>query len=252
MNTTGNTVLVTGGGSGIGRGLAAALHARGNRVIVAGRDPSKLEEVAEANPGIVACRLDVTDPRAVRRAAEELGAREPGLNVLVNGAGVMIADALDKPQSDLVIPETTVETNLLGPIRVTAAFLPQLMRQERSTIINVSSGLAFVSLVMTPTYCATKAGVHSWTVSLRAQLAGGPVEVLELVPPAVRTDLMPGHATNPRNMPLPQFIAEVMALLEQEPTPPKICVDWVRPLRQAEAQGRFERMLETLNATAES
>lgn len=252
MRTSGNTILVTGGGSGIGRGLAEAFHARGDRVIVAGRDPGKLAAVADANPGIVTYQLDVADPRAVRRAAEELGAREPGLNGLVNGAGVMIAEALDRPQSDLAVAETTVATNLLGPIRMTAAFLPQLMRQERSTIINVSSGLAFVPLARTPTYCATKAAIHSWTVSLRAQLAGGPVEVLELIPPAVQTDLMPGHATNPRNMALHEFIAEAMALLEQDPTPPEICVDRVKPLRHAEARGWFERMLETLNATAES
>ena len=252
MHISGNTVLVTGGGSGIGRGLAEALHARGDRVIIAERNLSKLAGVADANAGIVSYKLDVANPRAVRRAAEELGAREPGLNGLVNGAGVMIAEALDQPQSDLVIPETTVATNLLGPIRVTAAFLPQLMRQRRSTIINVSSGLAFVPLVKAPTYCVTKAAIHSWTVSLRVQMEGSPVEVLELIPPAVQTDLMPGHATNPRNMPLREFIAEVMTLLEQDPTPPELCVDRVRSLRQAEAEGRFERMLKTLNATAES
>ena len=248
MDKSGNTILITGGGSGIGRGLAEALYARGNRVIIAGRDPGKLNATADANPGILPYVLDVTDPRAIRRAAEELGEQEPGLNVLVNGSGVMIAEGLAKPQSDLAISEKTVETNLLGPIRMTAAFLPQLQRQRRATIINVSSGLAFVPLAMAPTYCATKAAIHSLTVSLRSQLRGSAVEVLELIPPAVQTDLMPGHAANPRNMPLGPFIAEVMSLLEADPAPSEICVERVKPLRQAEAQGRFDDMLGMLNA----
>lgn len=247
MKTSGNTILITGGGSGIGRALAEALHANGNRVIVAGRRESSLEAALAANPGMESVMLDVTDPDQIRTVAAQLIDRYPALNVLINNAGVMIAEDLTSPQWDLTIPESTIQTNLLGPIRMTAALLPHFQQQHSATIINVSSGLAFVPLARTPTYSATKAAVHSYTVSLRRQLEGSPVEVLELIPPAVQTELMPGHATNPAAMPLDDYIAEVMSLLSQQPSPPEVRVKRVALLRNAEAERRFDQVLDALN-----
>jgi uncharacterized oxidoreductase len=150
-------------------------------------------------------------------------------------------------QPGLADAEATVTTNLLGPIRLTAALLPLLQKQPGSTIINVSSGLAFLPLALTPTYCATKAAIHSYTLSLRYQLRATATEVLELVPPYVATDLM-GGASDPRAMPLGQFIAEVMRILKTQPTPPEICVENVKGLRFAAESGKFDAVFAGLNA----
>ncbi len=159
----------------------------------------------------------------------------------------MLAEDLKAPSPGLAEAEATVATNLLAPIRLTAALMPHLLAQPKATIVNVSSGLAFVPLVVTPTYSATKAAIHSYTVSLREQLRGTSVEVLELIPPGVQTDLMPGQAENPHMMPLEDFMSETMALFARQPTPPEICVERVGFLRQAEAQGRFDQVLAALN-----
>jgi len=150
-------------------------------------------------------------------------------------------------QADLADAEATVTTNLLGPIRLTAALLPHLQKQPRAAIVNVSSGLAFLPLALTPTYCATKAAIHSYTESLRYQLRGTPIEVLELVPPYVQTYLMNG-ADDPRAMPLGAFIAEVMQLLHVQPTPAEICVEVVKVLRFAADNNRFDAVFSGLNA----
>lgn len=247
MRTSGNTVLITGGGSGIGRRLAEELQRLGNTVIIAGRRSALLKDVAAANPGMATSVLDVEDPDSIRDFAARIVAEHPALNVLVNNAGIMRAEDLRRLPDGLADAETTVLTNLLGPIRLTAALLPHLLRQAEATIVNVSSGLAFVPLVSTPTYSATKAAIHSYTVSLRRQLRGTAVEVIELIPPGVQTDLMPGHATNPMMMPLEDFIDEAMALLTQQPTPAEICVQRVNFQRRAEAEGRFEAVLDALN-----
>jgi uncharacterized oxidoreductase len=247
MKTSGNTILITGGGTGIGRGLAEALHARGDKVIVAGRREDALKAVLAANPGMESVALDVTDPDQIRTVAAQLTARHPALNVLINNAGVMAAEDLTSLQPDLTVAELTIQTNFLGLVRMTAALLPHLQRQPSSTVVNVSSGLAFVPLVRTPTYSATKAAVHSYTVSLRRQLEGSAVEVLELIPPAVQTELMPGHATDPTAMPLDDYLAEVMSLLSQQPTPPEVRVKRVAMLRDAEAEGRFDQILDAIN-----
>ena len=247
MNTSGNTILITGGGSGIGRGLAEALHALGNKVIIAGRRKEALDATTAANPGMASITLDVEDPAAIRAFAREVTAAHPALNVLINNAGIMRAENLQAQQDDLQDAEAMVTTNLLGPIRLIAALLPSLQKQPSSTIINVSSGLAFVPLAMTPTYSATKAAIHSYTQSLRHQLKGTSTEVIELVPPGVQTDLMPGAATNPQMMPLAEYTAEVMSLLKSQPGAPEICVQRVGFLRLAEAQGRFDETFNTLN-----
>ena len=246
MNITGNTILITGGGSGIGRGLAEALHAQGNQVILAGRRKAALEETAAANPGMKFLTLDIEDRGAVRAFAGRVAAEFPALNVLINNAGIMRPEDLLAQQDDLADAESTVITNLLGPIRLTAALLPLLRKQPHSTIINVSSGLAFVPLALTPTYSATKAAIHSYTISLRYQLRDTAIEVLEIVPPYVQTDLMDG-AEDPRAMPLKDYIAETAELMKTQPTPAEICVKNVHGLRFAAESGKFDAVFNGLN-----
>jgi uncharacterized oxidoreductase len=246
MNITGNTILITGGGSGIGRGLAEALHAEGNQVIIAGRRKAALEETAAANPGMKFLTLDIENASAIRAFAVRLASEFPALNVLINNAGIMRPEDLLAQQDDLADSEAIVTTNLLGPIRLTAALLPLLRKQPHATIINVSSGLAFVPLAMTPTYSATKAAIHSYTCSLRYQLKDTTTEVLEIIPPYVQTDLMNG-AEDPRAMPLKDYIAETVELLKTQPTPAEICVKNVHGLRFAAENGRFDATFKGLN-----
>jgi uncharacterized oxidoreductase len=246
MKTTGNTILITGGGSGIGRGLAEAFHALGNHVIVAGRRKEVLDETTAANPGMTSLTLDIQDPADIRSFAAKVATRYPALNVLINNAGIMRAEKLQAQQDDLADAEVIIATNLLGPIRLTAALLPLLQKQPRSAIMNVSSGLAFVPMAQTPTYCATKAAIHSYTQSLRHQLRASTTEVLELVPPYVATDLMDG-ASDPRAMPLDKFIAEVMEILTTELTPVEICVERVKPIRFAAVSGQYDSIFNGLN-----
>jgi uncharacterized oxidoreductase len=247
MKTTGNTILITGGGSGIGRGLAQAFHALGNHVIVAGRRQQALDETTAANPGMTSLTLDVEDPANIRSFAAELATRYPALNVLMNNAGIMRTERLQAQQEDLADAESMVATNLLGPIRLTAALLPLLQRQAHSAIVNVSSGLAFVPMAPTPTYCATKAAIHSYTQSLRYQLRGSTTEVLEIIPPYVATHLLNG-ASDPRAMPLEAFIAETMEILKSQPAAVEICVENVKRLRFAAESGHYDSICQGLNA----
>jgi uncharacterized oxidoreductase len=249
MTPNGNTILITGGTSGIGRELAREFQALGNKIIIAGRRKSMIDEMTAANPGMSGYVLDIDDPNAIKEFAAKIAVDHPDLNVLVNNAGIMIAEDLTAETLDLAVAEATITTNLLGPIRLTAALLPHLRKQSRSTIVNVSSGLAFVPLVITPTYNATKAAIHSYTISLRRQLQGTAVEVIELIPPSVQTDLMPGHAEDPNAMPLADFISETMALFQRQPTPSEIKVERLKFLRDAEAEGRFEQTFEMLNGS---
>ncbi|MGB6132229.1 MAG: SDR family oxidoreductase [Acidobacteriaceae bacterium] len=247
MKTTGNTILITGGGSGIGRALAEAFHKLGNQVIVAGRRKAALDEVAAANPGMESAVLDVQDMHAVDGFAGEITRRFPRLNVLINNAGIMKPENL-RAGGDFSVVEATVQTNLLAPLRLTAGLLPHLMQQPRATVMTVSSGLAFVPMAPTPTYCATKAAIHSWTQSLRYQLRGTSVEVLELIPPYVQTELMGTHqTTDPHAMPLAEFIDEVMEILKTQPEAQEICVKRVDPLRFAAEQGKHHEVFEGLN-----
>jgi uncharacterized oxidoreductase len=247
MNLTGDTFLITGGGSGIGRGLAKALHKLGNQVVIAGRRKSALDEITAANPGMKSVQLDIENAAAIRSFAAQVTAEFPFLNVLINNAGIMRAEKLLSQQPDLADAEAIVTTNLLGPIRLTAALLPHLEKQPHAAIMNVSSGLAFMPLALTPTYCATKAAIHSYTQSLRYQLRGTRIEVLELVPPYVATDLMSGKS-DPRAMPLDKYIAEVMEILKTQPTPAEICVENVKGLRFAAESGKYDAIFQGLNA----
>lgn len=246
MDLHGNTILITGGGSGIGRGLAEACHARGNQVIIAGRRREVLEDTVRANPGMASYVVDLRDPAAIRGFAAKVAGDFPRLNVLVNNSGIMRAEDLRAQAEDLSDMEAIIATNLLGPLRLTAALLPLLQRQLRSTIMNVSSGLAFLPLATTPTYCATKAAIHSYTESLRFQLRGTSTQVIELIPPYVATDLMNG-ASDPRAMPLPAYIAEVMLLLETQPEAQEICVENVKRLRFAAETGRYGEVFQGFN-----
>jgi uncharacterized oxidoreductase len=246
MKQSGNTILVTGGGSGIGRALAEAFHALGNQVLVAGRRKDALDAVTAANPGMKSFTFDVSQASSIRDLAAQVTAAHPTLDVLINNAGVMQAE--DLKGDHLAIAEATIATNLLGPIRLTSALLPHLQRQTQATIVNVSSGLAFVPLTHTPTYCATKAAVHSYSQSLRHQLRDTAVQVIELAPPGVQTDLMPGLAADPHMVPLADYIAEVMALFGSQPDAAEICTERVKFLRNAEAEGRYDATFGMLNA----
>ena len=245
MKTSGNTILVTGGGSGIGQALAHRFHDQGNHVIVAGRRRAALDESIAGRANMSAIELDVESPEAIADFAARVTRDHPALNILVNNAGMMRSEDLSSTQS-MADAEATIVTNLLGPMRLTKALIDHLKAQGDAAIVNTTSGLAFVPLVATPTYCATKAALHSYTLSLREQLKGA-VEVIELAPPAVQTDLTPGQSTRENYMPLKDYIDEVMSLFAQTPTPSEILVDRVKFLRNAEREGRFDQTLEMLN-----
>lgn len=248
MKTSGNTILMTGGGSGIGAALAHRFHDRGDTVIIAGRRREALEQAAAGRERIHTVTFDVEDAAAIDAFARQIVAGFPSLNVLFNNAGIMKFEDLTR-RRDLADAEATVAINLLGPIRLTNALIDHLSGQADAAIVTVTSGLAYVPLVAAPTYSATKAAIHSYTVSLRSQLAGK-VEVIELAPPGVQTDLTPGQANRPGYMPLEAFADAVTAQFAQQPTPHEILVDEVQFLRQAEREGRFDETLKTLTERA--
>ena len=247
MKTTSNTILITGGGSGIGRALAESFHALGNQVIIAGRRQAMLDEVTRAHPGMASLVLDIESADAIREFADRLIAHHPGLNAVVHNAGIMRRENLLDPRTCLTDAEATVATNLLGPIRLTAALLPHLLKQPAATIMTVTSGLAFLPRADTPTYCATKAALHSYTESLRYQLRDTTIEVLELAPPYVQTELTGSRqAADPRAMPLQAFITESMGLISAQPTLNEILVERVKPQRFA-ARGDYDAFFKTFN-----
>ncbi len=246
MKQSGNTILITGGGSGIGEALAHRLHDAGNTVIVAGRRRDALDAAIAGRANMHAMTLDIDSAEAIESFAADLIAAHPALNVVINNAGVMRYEDLSA-RRDLTDAEAMITTNLLGPIRLTNALVDHLKAQDDAAIVNVTSGLAFVPLVIAATYSATKAAIHSYTLSLRDALAGS-VEVIELAPPAVQTDLTPGQRERAAYQPLDDFADEVMALFGQSPTPKEVLVERVRPLRNAEAEGRFDATLEQLTA----
>jgi uncharacterized oxidoreductase len=245
MKSSGNTILITGGGSGIGEALAHRFHDAGNIVIIAGRRQDALDAAAAGRPDIHTMTLDIESGQGVTDFAARLLAAFPALNVLINNAGIMRLEPLDRSR-DLADAEATVTTNLLGPIRLTNALIDHLVARPDSAIVNVTSGLAFVPLVETPTYNATKAAIHSYTIAMRDALAGK-VEVIELAPPAVQTGLTPGQETREGYQPLDEFADEVMTLFGQQPTPSEILVQRVNFLRNAEREGRFDAAFQQMN-----
>lgn len=248
MKMTGNTILITGGGSGIGRGLAEKFHALGNKVIIAGRNVARLEEVAAANPGMAIMALDIADGAGIEAFAKQVVADHPALNVVINNAGVMAPEQIDADPATIAVADATVITNLLGPIRLSLALLPHLSQQAEATIMTVSSGLAFVPLAMTPTYSATKAAIHSWTMAMRHRLKDSNVRMVELAPPYVQTELMgEQQAVDPHAMPLTEFLDEVMAILASNPDAEEVIVERCKPLRYAAENGNLAEVMAGLN-----
>jgi short-subunit dehydrogenase involved in D-alanine esterification of teichoic acids len=249
MNISGNTIFIPGSTSGIGLALALELQARGNTVIVGGRRAAELERIAASHPGLDTVKIDTTDPASNAAAAKEVLARHQDLNVLIPMAGIMRVEDWRQPATFLASAEDVVTTNLLGPIRLIAAFVEHLRAQPAAAIITVSSGLAFTPLAATPSYNASKAGIHMLSESIRLQLAGTSVQVIELEPPSVRTGLLPGQEDSEVAMPLDEFITEAVGLLASQPDAREIQVERVKFLRYGEARGDYDQVVAALNAS---
>ena len=211
MKLTDNTIFITGGGTGIGRGLAEGLHKLGNKVIISGRRKEPLDATTRANPGMDSVELDISDPANIAAVATRLIAEYPAMNVLINNAGIMLIDDAAARIDDQLLT-STITTNLLGPIRLTSALIEHLKKQPRATIIYNTSALAFVPLALTAVYSSTKAALHSYVLSQRHKLKTTSVSVLEISPPWVQTDLL-NSKEEARAMPLKDFIEETMKLL---------------------------------------
>jgi short-subunit dehydrogenase involved in D-alanine esterification of teichoic acids len=249
MNISGNTIFIPGSTSGIGLALAVALQARGNTVIAGGRRAEMLDQIAARHPGLDTVQIDTTDAASIDSAAKEVLERHPDLNVLVTMAGIMRIEDWHQTDSFLASAESVVTTNVLGPIRLIAAFIQHLQAQPDATIVTVSSGLAFAPLAVTPSYNASKAAIHMLSESVRLQLADTTVKVVELEPPAVRTSLLPGQEDSEFAMPLEEFVAEAVALLASQPDAKEIQVERVAFLRYGEARGDYDQVVRTLNAS---
>ena len=249
MNISGNVVFIPGSTSGIGLALAVELQARGNTVIVGGRRADLLAQIAALHPGLDTVQVDTSDPASIDSAAKEVLARHPDLNVLVAMAGIMRVEDWRRPEEFLASAQEVVTTNVLGPIRLIAAFIEHLQKQPDATIVTVSSGLAFTPLAATPSYNASKAAIHMLSESIRLQYADSTVQVIELVPPSVRTALVPGQESNEVAMPLGEFVAEALALFDTQPDAKEIQVERVKFLRYGEARGDYDQVVAALNAS---
>ncbi|PNG24274.1 SDR family oxidoreductase [Methylocella silvestris] len=236
MQMTGNTIFITGGTSGIGKGLAEAFHRLGNKVIVAGRRKALLDSVAAENPGIDGVELDIADPEDISRVAARLTESYPSLNVLINNAGIMPFDDAGGTINDAV-SRKLIDTNLLGPIRLTSALIEHLKKQPRATVIHNTSVLAYVPLATTAVYSATKAALHSYAMSQRFMLRDTSVTVQEIAPPWVDTDLVK-KSGDPRAMPLDMFIEKTMAGLATSAE--EVIVDEIRALRDNPGSGEHK------------
>ncbi|HNR55397.1 MAG TPA: SDR family NAD(P)-dependent oxidoreductase [Flavobacteriales bacterium] len=249
MKLTGNTILITGGTSGIGQALAHQFHQRGNTVLIAGRRQQELDRITAAHPGMHGIAVDLTDPAAITAFATRVRTDFPQLNVLMNNAGIMVEEDLSAGISAFAVAQRTIQTNITSVLQLTAELMPTLLAQDSATILATTSGLAFVPRANFPAYCGSKAFLHSWLQSLRQQLRGTQVQVLELAPPYVQTELTGAHqATDPNAMPLADYIAEVMQLLAV-PEPPRgeVLVERVKVLRDAERKGEYEKVFGFLN-----
>ncbi len=247
MNISGNTIFIPGSTSGIGLALALALRAKGNTVIIGGRRAELLGRLAAEHPGLDTVEIDTADGASIESAAKEVLARHPDLNVLITMAGIMHIEDWHEAGSFLKSAESVVTTNLLGPIRLIAAFIEHLRAQPDATIMTVSSGLGFTPLAVTPSYNASKAAIHLLSESIRLQLADTTVKVMELVPPSVRTALVPGQESSEVAMDLNEFVAEVVTLIEQQPDARELQVERVKFLRYGEARGDYDQVVAALN-----
>ena len=246
MDISGNTIFIPGGTSGIGLALALRLQQAGNTVIIGGRRTDVLERLA-AEYGFGTMSIDISDPASVLSARDAVLAAHPDLNVLIAMAGIMVAEDVTKADF-LENAERIVDTNVLGPVRLIAAFSEHLQAQPDATIMTVSSGLAHTPLRLTPSYNASKAFIHQFTESIRLQFAGTSVQVIELVPPAVRTELMPGQSQVEAYLPLDDYIDETMSLLAGQPDATEILVERVKPLRFSEVNGAYEQAIAMVNS----
>jgi uncharacterized oxidoreductase len=227
MKLTENTIFITGGGTGIGRGLAEVLHKLGNKVIISGRRKEHLDATTTANPGMHSVELDISDSANIAAVAKKLIADYPALNLLINNAGVMLIDDAAGKIDDRLLT-STVATNLLGPIRLTSALIEHLKKQAKATVIYNTSALAFVPLALTAVYSSTKAALHSYVLSQRYKLKATSVSVLEIAPPWVQTDLLNSNE-EPRAMPLKEFIKETITVLGTDAE--EILVEQAKPFR---------------------
>ncbi|KAF1004732.1 MAG: putative oxidoreductase [Luteibacter sp.] len=244
-----NTLLITGGTSGIGRALAEAFHDLGNQVIVTGRRQALLDAMMRERPGLVGFPLDVGNPDSLARLTETLRSQFPDLNMLIANAGISQAEDMGSDDWDASVAASIVDTNIMGVLRVTAAFLPMIRKRPNAAIMATSSNLAFIPRADYPTYCASKAFLHSWLQSLRHQLRNVPVTVLELSPPYVQTELTGEHqAKDPRAMPLADYVTEVMQLLAMGRHPNgEVLVERDMARRRAEREGRYDEMYAAIN-----
>jgi uncharacterized oxidoreductase len=239
MKLTGNTLFITGATGGIGRGLAEAFHRLGNKVIISGRRRALLDEVTAAHPGMEAVELDIASPDSIATAAEWLKHHHPGLNVLVNNAGIMPFDDPACPLDDAVAVQT-IATNLLGPLRMTSALIETLKAQPASWIIHNTSVVAFQPLATNAVYSAAKAALHSYTQTQRFALRDTSVRVIEIAPPWVNTDLIQ-KSDDPRAMSLEAYIADTMAQLAGDAH--GIYVDRVREMLSVPRSEEWERIV---------
>lgn len=246
MKLTGNTLLVTGGGSGIGQALAWEFADRGNTVIVAGRRLDALEATIAGRATMHAIQLDVADQASVDAMAAKLQADFPQLNALIHAAGIMTRSELGSGGT-LDTAAQVIDINLLGTMRVVETLLPQILSQSDAAICTVTSGLAFAPLPSAPAYSASKAAVHSYSLSLRHRLKGQ-AQVIEIAPPAVQTGLTPGQETREGYLPLADYIAQTMANFEEQGDARENLVPMVLPLRHAERDGKIDAVLDMLGA----
>lgn len=247
MRISGNTIFIPGATSGIGLALALALRDKGNKVIIGGRRQELLDRISNEHPDVAAVHIDTADPASITTVAAEVLAAHPDLNVLITMAGIMRIEDWRNPADFLASAESTITTNLLGPIRLIAAFIPHLQTQPAATVITVSSGLAFTPLRITPSYNASKAAIHMLTETLRLQFHDSTVEFKELQPPSVKTDLIPGQHESDFAMPLDDFIEQVVDILVNDPDVGEIQVDNVKLLRYPEARGDYAETVAMIN-----
>ena len=250
MRMTDHTILVTGGTSGIGLGLAQAFAARGNTVIVTGRTRARLDALAATAPALHGLFLDLDDPASLPALKEEMLARFPALDMVVANAGISGREDLTADDWHLPSAEAMIRTNVVGVLATAATFLPVLRQRPAATFMVTGSKLAYLPSAAFPAYCGTKAFLHSWVQSLRHQWRDTGVEVLELLPPYVATELL-GRAQrdDPRAMPLDAFIAETMTLLESGDHPGgEVLVERARADRNAEREGRYAETFAAVNA----